>query len=103
MKDLRILLVEDNLINQKITLLTLKPLVNLIDTAANGMEAIDKFAASSYDLILMDITMPVMSGLIAAEKIRALESSAKYAYSNYCNHCKCNDRRQREMPLGRNG
>jgi CheY-like chemotaxis protein len=77
MKDLRILLVEDNLINQKITLLTLKPLVNLIDTAANGKEALDKFATSSYDLILMDITMPVMSGLIAAEKIRALESSAE--------------------------
>jgi len=76
MKDLRILMVEDNLINQKITLLTLKPLVSLIDTAANGVEALDLFAANSYDLILMDITMPVMSGLIAAEKIRALESSA---------------------------
>jgi CheY-like chemotaxis protein len=76
MKDLRILLVEDNLINQKITLLTLKPLVNLIDTAANGMEALDKFAAGTYDLILMDIKMPVMSGLVAAEKIREMESTS---------------------------
>jgi CheY-like chemotaxis protein len=76
MKDLRILMVEDNLINQKITLLTLKPLVRLIDTAANGKEALEKFASNSYDLILMDITMPVMSGLIAAEKIRALESDS---------------------------
>ena len=75
MKDLRILLVEDNLINQKITLLTLKPLVNTIDTAANGKEALDKFVTNTYDLILMDIKMPVMSGLIAAEKIRALEST----------------------------
>jgi CheY-like chemotaxis protein len=75
MKDLRILLVEDNLINQKITLLTLKPLVNTIDTAANGKEALDKFSTNSYDLILMDITMPIMSGLVATEKIRALESA----------------------------
>lgn len=75
MKDLRILLVEDNLINQKITLLTLKPLVNTIDTAANGKEALDKFGTNNYDLILMDIKMPVMSGLVATEKIRALEST----------------------------
>lgn len=75
LKDLKILLVEDNLINQKITLLTLKPLVSSIDTASNGKEALDKFGTSSYDLILMDIQMPVMSGLVAAEKIRALESS----------------------------
>jgi CheY-like chemotaxis protein len=75
MKDLKILLVEDNLINQKITLLTLMPLVNNIDTAANGKEALDKFGSNNYDLILMDIKMPVMSGLVAAEKIRALEST----------------------------
>jgi CheY-like chemotaxis protein len=75
LKDLRILLVEDNLINQKITLLTLSPLVQSIDTAANGKEALDRFGSSNYDLILMDIQMPVMSGLVASEKIRALEST----------------------------
>lgn len=75
LKDLRILLVEDNLINQKITLLTLSPLVYSIDTATNGKEALDRFGSSTYDLILMDIQMPVMSGLVASEKIRALEST----------------------------
>lgn len=75
LKDIKILLVEDNLINQKITHLTLLPLVNSIDTASNGKEALDKFGTSNYDLILMDIQMPVMSGLVAAEKIRALEAS----------------------------
>jgi CheY-like chemotaxis protein len=75
LKDLSILLVEDNAINQKITLLTLKPLVQSIDTATNGKEALDKFGTSNYDLILMDIQMPVMSGLVSAEKIRALEAS----------------------------
>jgi CheY-like chemotaxis protein len=72
-KDLKILLVEDNLINKKITLLTLSPLVKSIDTASNGKEALDMFGTNNYDLVLMDIQMPVMSGLIAAEKIRALE------------------------------
>ncbi len=75
LKDLKVLLVEDNLINQKITLLTLSPLVSSIDTACNGKEALDKFGTNNYDLILMDIQMPVMSGLVAAEKIRALEST----------------------------
>jgi CheY-like chemotaxis protein len=75
LKNSKILLVEDNIINQKITLLTLQPLVNQIDTATNGKEALDRFGTSNYDLILMDIQMPVMSGLVAAEKIRALESS----------------------------
>jgi CheY-like chemotaxis protein len=75
LKDLKILLVEDNLINQKITMLTLKPLVHSIDTASNGKEALDKFGTTSFDLILMDIQMPIMSGLVAAEKIRALEST----------------------------
>jgi CheY-like chemotaxis protein len=75
LKDIKILLVEDNLINQKITHLTLKPLVHSIDAASNGKEALDKFGTASYDLILMDIQMPIMSGLIAAEKIRALEAS----------------------------
>lgn len=73
LKDINLLLVEDNLINQKITLLTLKPLVRKIETASNGKEAIEKLASSDIDLILMDIQMPVMNGIIAAEKIREQE------------------------------
>jgi len=75
LKDIKILLVEDNIINKNITILTLKNQVNSIDTASNGKEALDKFGTANYDLILMDIQMPVMSGLVAAEKIRALEST----------------------------
>jgi CheY-like chemotaxis protein len=74
LKDINILLVEDNLINQKITLLTLRPLVNSIDTASNGKEAIEKLNTSGYDIVLMDIQMPVMNGISAAEKIRDLEA-----------------------------
>lgn len=75
LKNIKVLLVEDNIINQKITMLTLSPLVGSIETASNGKEALDKFGMANYDLILMDIQMPVMSGLMAAEKIRALEST----------------------------
>ena len=75
MKDLRMLLVEDNIMNSKIILLALKPLVQSIDLASDGKEALDMFATNSYDLILMDVEMPVMDGLIATEKIRALEST----------------------------
>jgi CheY-like chemotaxis protein len=75
LKDANILLVEDNSINQKIVLLSLKGKVKNIDLANNGKEALDKFGTSRYDLILMDIQMPVMNGIIATKKIRELESS----------------------------
>lgn len=74
-KELSILLVEDNPINQRITQLMLEPLVKRIEVARNGKEALDMFGTSRYDLILMDVQMPVMNGLVAAEKIRRLEMS----------------------------
>ncbi len=75
LKDANVLLVEDNLINQKIVLLSLQEMVNSIDVAANGKEALDKFGTSKYDIILMDIQMPVMDGIIATKKIREIEAS----------------------------
>ena len=75
MKDLRVLLVEDNMINSRIAQLALKPLVKSVDLAYDGKEALDKFATSAYDLILMDIEMPIIDGLAATEKIRVLEST----------------------------
>jgi CheY-like chemotaxis protein/signal transduction histidine kinase len=77
MKDMNILLVEDNPINQRITQLMLEPLVKRLEIARNGKEALDMFGTSRYDLILMDVQMPVMNGLVAAEKIRRLEISTQ--------------------------
>lgn len=74
-EDANILLVEDNAINQKIVILSLKNFVKNIDVALNGKEALNKFGSSRYDLILMDIQMPVMNGIIATKKIRELEAS----------------------------
>jgi CheY-like chemotaxis protein len=70
-----ILLVEDNPTNQKIVMISLSPRVKSIDTAGNGKEALDKFGKSNYDLILMDVQLPVMDGITAVEKIRELEAS----------------------------
>lgn len=75
LKDAKILLVEDNVINQKIVLLSLNKLVNQIDVASNGKQALDMFGTKQYDLILMDIMMPVMDGLLATKKIREIEST----------------------------
>ena len=74
LRGLSVLLVEDDLINQKITLLALKPLVKDLETASNGLDAIEKLKDAKYDLILMDIQMPVLDGLETAEKIREMES-----------------------------
>jgi CheY-like chemotaxis protein/signal transduction histidine kinase len=74
LNDANILLVEDNLINQKIVILSIQKLVKNIDVASNGKEALDKFGTSKYDVILMDIQMPVMDGIIATKKIREIET-----------------------------
>ncbi len=75
-EEANILLVEDNTINQKIVILSLKNKVKNIEVASNGKEALDKFGTTKYDIILMDIQMPVMNGIIATKKIRELESSS---------------------------
>ena len=76
LNELRVLLVDDNTINSRIVQLALKPLVQSVDLAYDGKEALDKFTTNTYDIILMDIEMPVVDGLTAIEKIRALESTA---------------------------
>lgn len=73
LKGLSILLVEDNLINQQVAIHTLKKNDHIIDIAANGIEAIEKFNQNKYDVILMDIQMPKMNGYDATTAIRKIE------------------------------
>ncbi len=67
---MRILLAEDNTSNQRVTLRMLRKLGYRADAVANGAEAIQALERQSYDLILMDIKMPVMGGIEAARMIR---------------------------------
>ena len=75
-RGLHVLLVEDNEVNMEIAAFLLEDSGAEVTKAWNGAEGLEKFKASApgtYDLILMDIMMPVMNGLEAAEKIRALD------------------------------
>ena len=68
-----ILLVEDNELNMEIAQIVLKKAGLVIDTAENGSEAVAKAQAKRYDMILMDIQMPVMNGYEATRAIRQLK------------------------------
>ena len=74
-RDKCILLVEDNELNSEITVEILNEYGCMVDTAENGAEAVEKVKNSkpgNYDLVLMDVQMPVMNGYEATEQIRAL-------------------------------
>ena len=66
---LRILVVEDNAVNQRVILMQLEQMGYRADVAGNGLEAIDAMRARPYDLVLMDMRMPEMDGLTATRTI----------------------------------
>lgn len=70
---LKILLVEDNLVNQMITKALLDKMSADVDVASNGLESLECMKAQAYDLVLMDCQMPVMDGYTATKQWRAIE------------------------------
>lgn len=73
MRKARILLVEDNITNQKVILAMLDKLGYRTDAVANGFEAVRAIDLAPYDLIFMDVQMPEMDGFTATETIRKME------------------------------
>ena len=72
---LRILLAEDDLINQSLAVAFLTKLGGTVDTAENGRRAVDLFKSNRYDIIFMDCEMPVLDGFDATREIRKIEES----------------------------
>jgi two-component system sensor histidine kinase/response regulator len=72
-EELSILVVEDNELNQEVALGLLEGEGFVVDIANNGQEAIDMIALHAYDIVLMDMQMPVMDGLTATREIRKMD------------------------------
>lgn len=71
---LSILLVEDNELNQRLMKISLKRFNYEVSIAENGLEGVEFFKKKKFDLILMDIMMPVMDGYEATQEIRKMEN-----------------------------
>ena len=101
----KILIVDDNSLNIKVTTKILKDLKYQVDDCNSGEECLEKISkGSKYDVILMDVQMPVMNGYEAATKIRAMKRPDAHTTRIYA--CTANtavEDRQKATAAGMNG
>ncbi len=98
----RILLVEDNVVNQKVVTAVLSKRGWRVDLAANGAEALDRLGREKFDLVLMDVQMPVMDGLEATRQIRRETQWKRLPIVAMTAHAMTGDR-ERCLEAGMNG
>jgi len=77
-KEARVLLIEDQISNRKTIEIYLRSRVGKVEVASNGKDALEMFEKNNYDIILMDLQMPIMGGIEAAQHIRKKEISRDY-------------------------
>jgi CheY-like chemotaxis protein len=73
----KVLLVEDYVINQELTMEMLRMMNCEVELSENGQDALDKFSPGKYDLVIMDIQIPEVDGYAVTKKIREQEKSSK--------------------------
>ncbi len=78
-RSVRLLAAEDNAVNQKVLQAIVEPMDVVLDIVPDGRAAVEAWRRGAYDLILMDIQMPVMDGITAARAIRAAEAAESRA------------------------
>lgn len=74
MNKYKILVAEDNKINVKVAEFTLRSIASQLDFAHNGKEVLEKIALNSYDVVMMDVKMPIMDGYETTRAIRKMEA-----------------------------
>ena len=100
---LRVLLAEDNKMNQKVAAKMLEKMNCQVTMADNGEKAIEQFLGGEFDLILMDMQMPVMDGLEATAQIRQLENQGSHIPIFACTANAMKGDRERCLEVGMDG